>query len=81
MGVTASRSGNLARLIELIYVRPVISIGNVQEWLGITQPGACNLVQQMIDGDILIEITGRKRNRRFAAPEILAIINPEDQEP
>jgi Fic family protein len=73
--LAATRSGNLARLVELVFVRPVISIANVEEWLGVTQPAASRLVQQMVDRGILEEVTGRQRNRRFAALEILEILD------
>jgi Fic family protein len=73
--LAATRSGNLARLVELVFVRPVISIADVEEWLGVTQPAASRLVQQMVDRGILEEVTGRQRNRRFAAREILEILD------
>jgi Fic family protein len=73
--LAATRSGNLARLVELVFVRPVISIANVEEWLGVTQPAASRLVQQMVDRGILEEVTGKQRNRRFAALEILEILD------
>ena len=77
--LAAIRSGNLARLVELVFVRPVISIANVEEWLGVTQPGASRLVQQMVDRGILTEVTGRQRNRRFAALEILEILDAPEK--
>jgi Fic family protein len=77
--LTATRSANLARLVELVFVRPAISIANVEEWLGVTQPGASKLVQQMVDRGILAEVTGRQRNRRFAALEILEILDAPEK--
>jgi Fic family protein len=77
--LAATRSANLARLVELVFVRPVISIANVQEWLDVTQPGASKLVQQMVDRGILVEVTGRQRNRRFAALEILEILDAPEK--
>jgi hypothetical protein len=60
-------------------VRSVISIANVEEWLGVTYSAASRLVAQMIDAGILFEVTGRRRDRRFAAREILEIISPPDE--
>jgi Fic family protein len=77
--LAATRSGNLARLVDLVFVRPVICIANVEEWLGVTFPAASRLVGQMVDAGILIEVTGRRRDRRFAAHEILEIISPPDE--
>jgi Fic family protein len=75
-GFSASRTGNLAKLVELLFTRPVISFADAEVWLGVTQPGASRLVQQLVDQGILVEITGRQRNRRFAAREIIAIVSP-----
>jgi len=77
--LSASRSGNLARLVELLFARPVISFANAEDWLGVTQPGASRLIQQMVDRGILEEITGRQRNRRFAALEILEIVDAPEK--
>jgi Fic family protein len=74
-----SRSGNLAKLVELLFTRPIIAITHVEEWLGITWPAANRLVQQMADAGILVEVTGQPRNRRYAAREILEIVNPSDE--
>jgi Fic family protein len=77
--LSASRSGNLAKLVELLFARPVISFANAEDWLGVTQPGASRLVQQMVDRGILAEVTGRQRNRRFAALEILEILDAPEK--
>ncbi len=76
--LTTSRSGNLARAGDLLFLRPVIAIADVEEWLQVTQPAASRLVGQMVDAGILAEVTGRQRNRRFLAREILAIVSPDE---
>jgi Fic family protein len=78
--LAATRSGNLARLVELVFMRPVVSIANVEERLGVTFSAASSLVTQMVDAGILIEVTGRRRDRRFAAREILEIISPPGED-
>ncbi|MBA3450902.1 MAG: Fic family protein [Chloroflexia bacterium] len=77
--LSVRRTGNLAKLVDLVFVRPVISIANVEEWLKVTERAASRLVAEMVDTGILIEVTGRKRNRRFAAREIIEIISPADE--
>ncbi|MGH2617145.1 MAG: Fic family protein [Thermomicrobiales bacterium] len=73
---SASRSGNLAELTEFLFEQPVISIADVQNRLGVTPRAANQLVRRLVEQGILVEITGRQRNRRFAAREILEIISP-----
>ncbi len=70
------RSGNLRNLIELLFEQPVIAAADVSDRLGVTTRGANQLVQRLVDQGILTEITGRQRNRRFAAREIIAIVSP-----
>jgi Fic family protein len=76
--LSTSRSGNLLRIVDLVFQQPVISVANVGAFLQVTPPAANRLVAKMVDDGIVIEVTGQKRHRRFAAPEILAIINPDE---
>lgn len=75
----ASRSNNLGDLITLLFEQPLISIADVRNHLGVTSRAANQLVQRLVNQDILIEITGRQRNRRFAAREILDIVSPPNE--
>ncbi len=43
----------------------IITVKNVRELLGITQAGANNIVNRLVEIDLLKEITGYARNRRF----------------
>ena len=70
------RSGNLRNLIEVLFEQPVIAASDVSHRLGVTTRGANQLVQRLVEQGILVEITGRQRNRRFAAREIIAVVSP-----
>jgi len=70
------RTGNLALLVDFLFERPIVSIADVMERLVVTRRGANQLVQRLVDHGILAEVTGRQRNREYAALEILAIVNP-----
>jgi len=76
--LATSRSGNLAKLIDLLFLQPIVSISNVEAWLEVTQPAASRLIQQLVDAHVLVEVTGRQRNRRFAASPIMQIIDAEN---
>ena len=76
--LATSRSGNLAKLIDLLFLQPIVSIANVEAWLDVTQPAASRLIQQLVDAHVLVEVTGRQRNRRFAASPIMQIIDAEN---
>jgi Fic family protein len=76
----SSRSGNLARLVDLVCERPVISIADAEARLGITTRAASLLVQRMEDEGILSEVTGQQRNRRYAALQILDILSSAEDD-
>ncbi len=79
--VSASQSGNLVQLVDYLFERPVVSVSDVSERLGITYRPAGKIVQRMVDAGFLEEITGQSRNRRFAAVGVLAILRTSTDEP
>jgi Fic family protein len=72
------KTGNLSRLVDLIFERPIISISDVEQRLAVTPRAASQLVHRMVDRAVLMEVTGRQRNRQFAALEVLEILSPPD---
>lgn len=58
-------AGNGHRVLELLYERPIVSVANVRELLGCTYAGANQIVARLTDLDLLHEITGQARHRRF----------------
>lgn len=62
------------RLSDYIFERPLVRTKRVQQSLGISWSGANKAIQSLVDIEILTEITGRKRNRIYAAPEIMQIL-------
>lgn len=59
------------QLVELILMRPVLNTKTVQEFLKITYPGAQKAINTLLEIGILTEITGRKRDKSYAANEVL----------
>ena len=58
-------AGNGHRVLENLYVRPILSVNDVQQLIGTTYPAANQLVAKMTEHGILKEITGHTRNRLF----------------
>jgi Fic family protein len=58
-------AGKANKVLEHLYRRPTVSINNVRDVLGISFPNASALVDKFVDTEILVEITGQARNRRF----------------
>ncbi|MGI8782107.1 MAG: Fic family protein [Acidobacteriota bacterium] len=60
------RTGPALTLLESLYWQPVVGVTHVIERTGLAFPNANNLVNRFVELGLLREITGRKRDRRFA---------------
>lgn len=58
-------SGNAMRVLEHMYERPYLTVNTVKEMLGISFPNASKLIDKFVNAALLVEITGRSRNRIF----------------
>lgn len=65
------------QLIELIFMRPVINVNVVREFLRVTFPAAQKAINALEKEGILTEITGGKRNKTYTAEEILKILEED----
>jgi len=70
------RSGSASlNALPLLLDYPVITIGRLASKLSVTFPQASAAVKQLCDAGILKERTGYRRNRMFAATEVLELVN------
>ena len=58
-------AANGHRVLEQLYRRPFLTVGEVQEIAGIAYPAANRLVARLVEIGVLQEITGNRRNRVF----------------
>ncbi len=58
-------AANGHRVLEHLYLHPIVSVGEVRKLIGTTYPAANELVSRLEEYEILKEITGRVRNRKF----------------
>ena len=65
------------QLIELMFTRHVLNARLVQEQLKVTFPGAQKAINTLAAEGILSEITGGRRNKVYAAKEILHILEAD----
>lgn len=63
------------RALDLLPHYPVLTVKRLASLLDITVPAASQAVEQLVENKILNERTGYARNRVFAAPDALSIIN------
>lgn len=70
-------AANGHRVLESLFDRPIISVKEVQALIGTTYAAANVLVSRLVDADVLTEMTGYARNRRFQyAPYIALFSDP-----
>ena len=65
------RSVNDFKLLDQLFMRPVVSVNGACEILEVSYPSANDTVARLVDHDILAEQTGYARNRIFVAPHII----------
>lgn len=75
-------AANGHRTMDKLFEQPIVTVGTVREWLGVTQAGANNLVRRLVGAGVLREITGYARNRRFRFEPYLRLFEePEEAWP
>lgn len=58
-------AGNGHRVLEALFDRPILSVANVVALTGTTYAAANTLVRRLVELEVLREMTGHARNRRF----------------
>jgi Fic family protein len=69
--VTARRGANVWKVVEVLVRHPVVNAGLVATELGIEPTNVYRMLQPLIDAEIIVETTDRKRNRLWRAPDVL----------
>jgi Fic family protein len=66
--VLAGRSASVAsiRLFELLPAHPIVTVGSVVKLLETTKPTATKAVAGLVKAGILVETTGRRRDRSYS---------------
>ncbi len=67
------KAHNASKLLEFLYQRPIISISDILEPLGVSKPTAHSLVKEFESKKILKEVTGYARNQLFVFDRYLTI--------
>jgi len=71
---TARTSALLLKLLDGLFHNPFTNLARATAWLEVQPQSAQNNINQLIKHGILEEITGQRRNRIYAAREILRIL-------
>jgi len=68
-------AANGHRVLESLYDRPIIAVGDVQKLTGTTYAAANGLVSRLVKLGVLSEMTGYARNRRFRYAPYIALFD------
>jgi Fic family protein len=63
-------------LIDALFEHPVLTIKRVEERVLVTTPTASSHLKKLEDSGMITEFTGRLRNRRYLALELLRLTHP-----
>lgn len=66
-------STNGMRLLDYLFQQPAISVGMAEKYLGCAYVTAANVIGEFVKMGILVETSGRARNRRFQYREYLEV--------
>lgn len=73
-------AANGHRVLEHLYLHPIVSVVEVQELIGTTYPAANELVSRLEVHGILKEITGQVRNRKFTYQSYINLFRDGESE-
>ena len=71
-------SGNANRLLTYLFTSPYTRMRVVEERLEISQPAASSLVNRFEEEGILVEVSGRQRNRKYRFESYLKLFAERD---
>jgi Fic family protein len=66
-------TGNGLKVLEYLFERPIVSVNQVRKLIGTSYPAANDLIQRLVDLEIVEEVTGHARNRRFLFSDYVAL--------
>ncbi len=67
------RTPNARQVLNLLYRRPIISAGDIEEELGVSTPTSNALIRDLMRLGVLVEITGQRRSRSYAFDRYLTM--------
>lgn len=74
---SARSSALLLQLVDQFFADPAITVGRAARLLKVTYRSAQLNIDKLVEQGILQEVTGRERNRVFAAREIIRIVEAQ----
>lgn len=73
--IKARRGTNAWKIVDLILGHPVVDVALIADELGIERPNVYGPLQPLLNAEVLVEFTDRKRNQMWHAPEVLEALD------
>ncbi|MGE4167475.1 MAG: Fic family protein [Xanthobacteraceae bacterium] len=73
-------AGNGLIILENLFERPIVNVGDISKKLNITFAAANNMAQRLYDAKILSEITGQQRYRVFSYQPYVSLFSSRETE-
>jgi Fic family protein len=74
----ARSSALTLKLVDKLFELPLLTVSSAADELGVTAATAMQHLQRLLDAKIVVEITGRKRDRQYVAPELLTVLGTDE---
>jgi len=71
-------AGNGHRVLEHLYIQPIVSVEDIRSLTGVTYSAANQLVDRLVEHGIVSEFTGQRRNRRFRYDAYIRLFSEND---
>ena len=72
---TARASARLLQAVDALFEQPLFTVQQLADRLGVNYPTALRYINQLLEKDIVREITGRARDRVFSATAIVEAVS------
>jgi Fic family protein len=73
------RTSRMEQVLDFLFMRPVLSIRQLESELGVTFPVAKRYIDRLVHAGVLREVTGNARNRIFRAEEVYRVLAGIDE--
>jgi Fic family protein len=75
----ARSSALTLKLVDNLFELPLVTAAIVGQLLEVSPSTAIKHIQNLVGAQILVEVTGRRRDRQYVAPELLSILGADEE--
>src|SRR5581483_12287260 len=73
--IRVRRGANAWKIADLLLRHPVVNVGLITQELGIERTNVYRALSPLVDAQVLVEFTDKKRNQVWRVPEVLEALD------